>query len=352
MNASRRIEWLDIAKGIAIILVVIGHSPATPEMKSIIYAFHIPLFFFLSGFVFNPQKNNDTPKFIFHKIKILAVPYFVFSLIGYLIYILWEKDVFSTNFSTYAIIKGFIIASATTMKIDTVLWFLPCLFIVQLLFHFITKISINQTYLVIIIIASSILGHYYSELSKVRLPWFIDASFTALVFFGVGFIFKTHNDFIEKRISRYNTEILIGSALLLYIFSKLNSKLSSVDMFGLVYHNYFYYYLAAFFGIIFCIVISKIINQSKSLSFIGKTTILIFAFHSHMFVILNFFLGSIRTEFNLTFVVTSSLKWSMLYTSLSIILLIPIIIIVNIISTAVKNKRVKALSLQQEPTLL
>ena len=57
---KERIHWIDIAKGIAIMLVVIGHVPDAfdaPFYRVAIYTFHMPLFFFLSGYVFSEKEN-------------------------------------------------------------------------------------------------------------------------------------------------------------------------------------------------------------------------------------------------------------------------------------------------------
>ncbi len=58
VRSGERVEWIDVAKGVGIILVVIGHS----SMKSIadeIYYFHMPLFFMLAGTVFKPAGITD-----------------------------------------------------------------------------------------------------------------------------------------------------------------------------------------------------------------------------------------------------------------------------------------------------
>ena len=52
----KRIEYLDIARGIGILLVVLGHNDfaaLSPFFHQVIYSFHIPLFFFLSGYFIN-----------------------------------------------------------------------------------------------------------------------------------------------------------------------------------------------------------------------------------------------------------------------------------------------------------
>lgn len=71
MVKCERVEWVDICKGFAIILVVLGHS-IRPEMMqnsilcsiiyNFIYSFHMALFMVLSGIVFRFQiKRNKVP---------------------------------------------------------------------------------------------------------------------------------------------------------------------------------------------------------------------------------------------------------------------------------------------------
>lgn len=94
MESSKRLKYLDIAKGIAIILVVLGHC--FPEnifggedyidkigriIYDFIYSFHMPIFFYIAGFLFyNSWKshNNVTMK---KKAKRLLIPYITFSTI-------------------------------------------------------------------------------------------------------------------------------------------------------------------------------------------------------------------------------------------------------------------------------
>ena len=54
---KKRLEWIDLAKGIGIILMVIGHMPSIPSaVHNWIFSFHMPLFFFLSGYMFKKKK--------------------------------------------------------------------------------------------------------------------------------------------------------------------------------------------------------------------------------------------------------------------------------------------------------
>ena len=74
---AKRKRDIDIAKGSAMLLVILGHTVYTP--KSVVwwlYSFHMPLFFSISGIVFHPQKYLTWTQFLIAKIKSLLLPYF------------------------------------------------------------------------------------------------------------------------------------------------------------------------------------------------------------------------------------------------------------------------------------
>lgn len=74
-----RIEYVDIFRAFGIILMVMGHIGFGEKFDLFIHAFHMPMFFFISGFLF---KNDSLPFVIFlrKKAKSLLLPYFVFQL--------------------------------------------------------------------------------------------------------------------------------------------------------------------------------------------------------------------------------------------------------------------------------
>ncbi len=97
-GANARIGWVDTAKGLGIILVVVGHvlrslvnsklvtaTPAVAYIDAWIYAFHMPLFFFLSGLFLSRSAARPLPEFVRDKIGTIAYPYFVWTLITLLI---------------------------------------------------------------------------------------------------------------------------------------------------------------------------------------------------------------------------------------------------------------------------
>lgn len=75
VTKPQRYKWIDIAKGIGIILVVIGHCNPPEWLKSFISAFHMPLFFFVSGFVFKPSTEEKYMTRLKKDFLRLVVPY-------------------------------------------------------------------------------------------------------------------------------------------------------------------------------------------------------------------------------------------------------------------------------------
>lgn len=85
MEKSRNMTF-DIAKGIGIVLVVIGHYiPAGApvwyvEFAKFIYHFHMPLFFVIAGFFYDRSSRQERyPVFVWNKFQRLMFPYFILS---------------------------------------------------------------------------------------------------------------------------------------------------------------------------------------------------------------------------------------------------------------------------------
>lgn len=79
MNIKTRIDYFDIAKGIAILAVILGHCGGIPQwLINFIFSFHMPVFFFASGY-FLKERNSRENAVI--KAKQLMVPYIVTGIV-------------------------------------------------------------------------------------------------------------------------------------------------------------------------------------------------------------------------------------------------------------------------------
>lgn len=75
------LSWIDVAKGIGIVLVVLGHSMFPKHI--LISGFHMPLFFILAGITFSAKTNFVT--FINKKIQRILIPFFFWYTLSYLL---------------------------------------------------------------------------------------------------------------------------------------------------------------------------------------------------------------------------------------------------------------------------
>lgn len=85
---KERIIWIDSLRAIAIFYVVLGHAITTFAAPAVynkyVYSFHLPLFFFVSGYLFNIERNPNFRFFLKKRVKTLLIPYFVFTFFAYI----------------------------------------------------------------------------------------------------------------------------------------------------------------------------------------------------------------------------------------------------------------------------
>ncbi|MCO5381610.1 MAG: acyltransferase family protein [Methanosarcina barkeri] len=86
-----RLHWIDALKGIGIMLVVFAHHSLPVALDTYIFSFHMPLFFFISGFLFDFGKyTGSATNFVKGRLRSLIVPYFCFALLTCLFYFLLD----------------------------------------------------------------------------------------------------------------------------------------------------------------------------------------------------------------------------------------------------------------------
>ena len=119
---KKRLYWIDVLKGMGAILVLLGHLvPYNSMIKIYIYSFHVPLFFFISGYVFKYEKKIDY--FFYKKVNRLLIPYIKYSILSFFASYFVEDVVASKREILYHI---FFVGG--TNYFNTSLWFLVILF--------------------------------------------------------------------------------------------------------------------------------------------------------------------------------------------------------------------------------
>ena len=80
--ANNRVDYLDIARCIGIILMVMGHIGFKKKFTYFIHGFHMPMFFIISGYLFTLKHQEDLPfkEYLIKKFKSLIIPYISFGI--------------------------------------------------------------------------------------------------------------------------------------------------------------------------------------------------------------------------------------------------------------------------------
>jgi len=158
---TERIHWIDISKGIGIIFIIYAHMLGGNDFRHLFYSFHIPLFFFLSGAVYNPRKYINFPTFFKKSAKGLLLPYLIFAFI---FFILWLIKLKTNNIFSLEIIKQFLSifyanSNNNLMAFYNILWFLPALFVTRLLFALIFRFSSKTKVIIFTLMFFSAVGY-------------------------------------------------------------------------------------------------------------------------------------------------------------------------------------------------
>jgi acyltransferase len=326
---KRRIKWLDSAKGLGILAVVLGHvSFKNRVIKKYIFSFHMPLFFMISGYLFNKESYGSYTAFLKKKIKTLIIPYFIFSFGSYFYWFLTERFYrpAETEISIFKPLIGIFYSNGVDDYLvhNTVLWFITCLFVVENIFFFINKIK-HKSGIFLALFFFSLVGYIDSLIMPFRLPWGIDIAFTAVVFYGIGYLLKTNKNSILSILEKKN-KYLIGATLLFcsIIFCFING---SVDMNFNVYGNYVFFYFSAICGSAFCFMLCKSFEDLKLLSFLGKNSLMIMVLHEPVKRAL---LGVLVYGFHMPYdLLRSSLIFGIVITAIVIALILSAVVLWN-----------------------
>lgn len=209
LQKPQRKAWLDMAKGIAIIAVLVGHSfPGSMFINKFIFSFHMPLFFIAGGFTLSVAR--EPVDFITNKVKKLILPYMSFLMLSALWWIVrrpitGEKHTVEAIFNhlgkQYAAGLGATNASVTWNTLAPIgpIWFIPCLFLAELVFYGVVKLCRdNDTAMFFVSVALMISGVLIAK--KTYLPFSFDISLFCQILLLVGYEMKKH-DLLSKKIS-------------------------------------------------------------------------------------------------------------------------------------------------------
>lgn len=205
---------INIARGIAVLCVCLGHSfpdadlgikdPIAIWIHNFMYSFHMGCFFLLSGFVSSRKLVNGNLNLkveIIKKVKRLLVPYLSYSFITLVL-----KQIFM-NFANHKFDMSQIWEIVIGKNPNGGLWFLWCLFIISIMFSFISKLNSNPYVFAIIGLILYLSSYFILNSSLYNVTRYS-------IFYAIGILI---NKYYEKIKNIYRFKILIPISLITLI---------------------------------------------------------------------------------------------------------------------------------------
>jgi len=320
---NTRLNLLDIAKGIGIFLVVFGHVTHNPTYREFIWNFHMPLFFFISGILYNSEVD-----FIVHlkkRIKTIVIPYVIFYLSTYLYWAVIERHFRGGEYSLLHQLIGLPYGTYSKyMNFNGALWFLPCLFTTDFIFSIIKKYAKQKDFITIssFIMLNFCLGTFLLNNGITYLPLGINTALFAIVFYGIGYMCKplTFQPILLTPTIQIKICFLIIALLIVQI--------QSIGVyFGTIEKTDLTYIILALIGISLCFSLSFLIKKNKIIEFLGVNSLIIFVFQEQTYRALLFLISkilSIPVE-----VIRCNIIGSFITTVFTILCILPLIFIWN-----------------------
>ena len=325
----KRIEWIDFAKSLMIFFIVLLHTHCNSVMVTMLNAIVMPMFFFMSGFLFSLKRNPSYFRFVYKRFRQLVVPYLWINLVAYFIWLLilrkYGNDA-AESVEWYSPLLGITFGIPSELIHDIPLWSLLCFFIVEIIFYPLYK-WVNKSLLISIffIVIAGINNHIFGDNMK-QWPLCLAPLPASMAFYSFGFYMRNNNyEIVKQKIGNYFVLLL----LLLYVIASNMNVFTS--FFTGYLGNYPLYLLSAFAGCFFivqlCIIISNKIGDLKIIQFISNGTLLICGFH---LLTLAFIKGILLFVFKIEpFNLTDNLLGGILFALGAYVLCFPIIYIVR-----------------------
>lgn len=273
-QTKARLPWVDVARGYGILAIILSHVLTGHPVSKWLFTFHVPLFFFLSGYLFRDGKAFSG--FFKGKLRHLVLPYFSLGLC-----VVFAEALLQAGPEPFWSRAGSLFLGLVVQRRQWSLWFLPALLLTELAGFWVIRLLRRRWCLALAGIALGALGIGYRALGGPVLPWCLDAVLPMLPFFLAGYLIKTSGrdwEALAKSPKGVLAFFLLGAGNLAFGAPAILGLLPQLDVFSGSYGFPLLSYPGALCGSL-CVVLVAIWWPARALEYLGKNSMLYFAWH-------------------------------------------------------------------------
>lgn len=299
---TKRLDYLDMVKGIGIILVVLGHIVYTePHIMVWISSFHMPLFFVVAGVLMAIKGGEvtDLRGEIKHRVRSLIIPYLWFSLLDFVLDI---GNVLLGKIDSHTFVVNII--SSVTFYGKSVLWFLVALFLSQVYFLFLRN-KLKDMWVAVAVLVIAVIAYackiglevvYNLNAESLLITSIVNLART-LVRAGIVLPYLAYGyyiwKFMQKKIEGFNEKpsaggraIQLTAGVILLAIDIICAMTNwSVDTNNMIMGNPLLYYLGGFAGSFAIILICKNLPAFSPVTYVGRNSLIIMATHLDCYIL-------------------------------------------------------------------
>lgn len=282
-----RIDWVDSSKGILIFLVVLGHfNGLSLPIKHTIYAFHIPAFLFLTGFVSANASSKSFGLWMKGSIVPLVRLYFALSVLSLALWLLIERPPLLGAGSMVAALGGVIYGTHGAERLflhnNDPLWYLPFFIAVLIGNRLLCRANRFVAWGATLLLAGLSLLY-----AGPRLPWSLDVLGLGLFYAQLGLEVRRlydRSDAVKRWLDGQNfalsaVTLVVAAPVLVFVAIGNGEVNFNTFAFG---DSKPLFLLASIAGIVLSVHLSCLIGKRIPIGKVGKQTLLIFVTHIYL----------------------------------------------------------------------
>lgn len=271
VQTKNRIEFIDLAKGVCIILVVMGHSGA-PLVIPGLEIVRMPLYFILSGLFFKDYGGGYN--FFIRKSNKILLPFIFFYLLGYAVF--YSIKIFAPELLVTGA-RGILDVFTNRQFFNGPIWFLLCLFWCNIIFCQITLHIKKELWQIALVVVLGFTGYFLGH-KGIFIPMFLDVALTALPFFAFGFYLKKSKILYPNKFDKYNILFALFFWIIAFTLTRTTHFRLSLHYNGLEGWSTYLISLTSVLAILF---LCKAIKRVPFVTYCGRYSIVLLCVH-HM----------------------------------------------------------------------